>query len=1495
MVSMAGSGGNTRLVLSSSAVNSWPIQANECETLLRALVICLVVVLAPRLLAQTNEMARLALISESTNTAVAADVLTAELSARPNVRLLERNEVDKAYREQALSAGSRDFLKMGQMLGADGLLLLGTIGEGTNQFLTARLIAVKPGVVLSAERFFSPIKDPNAWSSAFADHLEHFLPKLTVLVKDAIPVSIVNLRSARSSADASETERQLKLLAIQRLSSERRIFVLERQRMQALSEEKELKLEDSAFWNGSYLLDGTIDQNGFSTETLTINARLTPPKGGVPIQFEISGSRTNLGSVVNQLAREVTRRLQIQANAPEWKPFDEAAKFFEEARWAMRWGVLAEAESAADAAWALGKTDADCACLRVESYLAELSTTVGHYQKSDYTLSPGYNREGQPLGPPPDDGRVQSAIRGVFAEHRFKGCYSVVRDKSARVAVISFVFADAAPGSANLDRAMHLLELYYNISRNRSVNGLEASTPEANSQNQKWKNLGIQALVAAGQVLQNFNFIPESQEPVAAGLGELRAQARLVVELISKSPSVHDSYFVGERIATRDELAHSVEEGPNLFACLVNWGAYWQETPEDCVELYRELMKSPVFCYIHTGIWFRDLQNPRLIAWNENDRRRVPMVWEQFVQSLAESTNVLWQLESRALALADASNEADLAVGFTNFFNFMITNGDALAANNVELLYLHWGADSLVGAKTGQGVATSTKESLRQLFYSEYGPKLEAMDHEYWSKTVPARKLLAVFADQKNYLKGNRPYEFLEFVRMFESRNYSPAQALELQPLITVYKSNLVARSKSASGIQKSKLIGAIAQVGLLEKEVDRALHPPAAPPYAAPPAPQQTRAVVAKKDERVATPSGAEETATNVILVKKFLQIPLDGLAPNLSGVVVTAHHWQEDKLVLDLNCSGYEYTFDEKGAWKGTRNVTRPAIAILDPATEQWRVVRCAPVDFLHENHFYHHTALCGGVLFTSEGGQVRRYDSSKREWQVLELTDGGNCELFAVNNRLYAANPNLIFEILDGGKRTRILASNRRQPPVSVLDSQNLGTPALFEGSNHSLRVCAGSKIFTWNGDDWSEVCPTPPASFPPMIFPDAVLFVAGVGNQSPGIWRLPTGSDHVEFCAGIDHRRSLEPRGDPKPSWKPPPGLFLPNLPAASRQSNLYLLVDHSTAQDIVNEQQHVITGRKYLPRNGYHAALLCFSGNVAEPQKLLLRFDREEGCLPLTGANRAAPTIRPGLPPAWLLFSTNYLFCGVEHFDAMLGGRAAQSNAIAIGVWMIGLEQINSEVEVQRRFQVAQQAEADALAKQEAERLLAKYDRNHNGIIDSDEKEEALGDPVFIESELDIIDANHNGKLDAEEVAYFDANNNKILEPNEQAGIDIAQHLMAERLLREFDENRDGLLDMSEFNELDQSTREPTAGPVRPGLFELQDANHDGHIDLAELETYLKWQTYVGLVSRGQSTGRLDSRFQMGINNSADFQQRFKTAAESYWRDPRGLSRGYSRP
>lgn len=389
-----------------------------------------------------------------------------------------------------------------------------------------------------------------------------------------------------------------------------------------------------------------------------------------------------------------------------------------------------QANQAVDAVPALGKQDLESAQLQIKTCLAELATGVGKYQQREDSLSP-----------PPTAERVQARVKETLASRpgSAESAYRQNLYDSASTVVISYALPDSPPNKANIGRATRLLDLYYNFSRTH---------PDA-IQNQAWEATGIDALTAASQVLQNFHFVPESQVPVAAELSALRAKTRLVAELFCKSPAVRDGYFVGTRIARQDELARSIGGAGSIYACKVKWGVYWQETPEDCLVLYRELMNSAAFSYIHTDLWLREVQNPRLVAWNQTDRRRAPMVWNRFVQALAASTNVLWQLEARAIAVADSTNEVQLTTSFTNFFNGMFANRDALVANNVEVLYLNWGADKLVSAKTGGSVTSSTTERLKRLFASDYRPRLEAMGRSYRDRTILEEQAPGALQEQK--------------------------------------------------------------------------------------------------------------------------------------------------------------------------------------------------------------------------------------------------------------------------------------------------------------------------------------------------------------------------------------------------------------------------------------------------------------------------------------------------------------------------------------------------------------------------------------------------------------------------------------------------------------------------------------------------------------------------------------------------------------------------
>ena len=391
--------------------------------------------------AQSNfAPARLAIVVENPSAAAAADLLTAELSKRVGLQLMEREQILKVYREQELSAVNTDYLKLGQVLGAEGLMLLDGGMQDTNQWIGVQLVAVRPGVLLSSERFELGRAPAGEWAAAISKHLGILLPKLTVLAKDAHPISVVSLRSAVQSAESRELERQLTLLAIERLSREKDLFVLERRRMQLMTAEKALTgLNDSAFWDGSYLLDGVIDREGYDGNTMRISARLRPPNGSVPTSIEVTCSRTNQAEAINQLTGQVLKALKLNGNGQKWDAAAEAEQYFSEAQWAFKWRLYPQAQAASEAAWALGKQTTDSAVLRICAYFEGVPDKFFQRQISAQAL--------------PDASEIRRCTRALelFAENQ-----QMVFETNARSANSGYLL-----GLQLIRKTAELLESYY--------------------------------------------------------------------------------------------------------------------------------------------------------------------------------------------------------------------------------------------------------------------------------------------------------------------------------------------------------------------------------------------------------------------------------------------------------------------------------------------------------------------------------------------------------------------------------------------------------------------------------------------------------------------------------------------------------------------------------------------------------------------------------------------------------------------------------------------------------------------------------------------------------------------------------------------------------------------------------------------------------------------------------------------------------------------------
>ena len=633
------------------------------------------------------------------------------------------------------------------------------------------------------------------------------------------------------------------------------------------------------------------------------------------------------------------------------------------------------------------------------------------------------------------------------------------------------VKTDVLPEPQSVERAVHLLALYLDYSRTLPPEKIRFGAP--------WHQTGLEVLESASKVLRHFHFVPESQKGAEKSLAELRATARSLSGFLLNAPSVRDFYRPGQRFVNSDSMC-PFRDGPTIFRSIAQYGYLWHERPEDTLAIYRELMSSVAFSYVDAAFQLRDLRDPFLAAWNSVDRVRLPELWEGFVRELNASTNLVCRMEARLLALGEAGTEAEQQTRFNELLASLEANKPALLESRIQPAYITSETEFLIFRllETADMVSES-KDRLRERLRFQLRPWQNAMAEE-WSECRVYREYASRVEEQKEFLRNHTPFYFTKFCRVFDFYHYSREQAAELKPLFTAYRSNLLAQAKDGDAQEKGRVDSILVHLKGREHLVDQRLAAVSRMPTNGMLLATFPGSSKISRESQYPTSSPAdgrssavaEVAPTNIISVRKFLPIPLDALeGGEVRQPTIIAHHWFENRLVLDLTYGGFIYSFDETGDWKRTKSVVRFSIAIIDPETEQWDVINIPGVRSSRFDHRYHRSVLLGKDLFISDEAQVRHFNLETRLWRTLTIPEVGDSELFAVHSRLLAANVHSIIEILDGGNATRILASTRRYPAVSELDTQGgFASPTLFAGPGNLVRAHFGTNIYSWLGDNW-----------------------------------------------------------------------------------------------------------------------------------------------------------------------------------------------------------------------------------------------------------------------------------------------------------------------------------------------------------------------------------------------------------------------------------------
>lgn len=318
---------------------------------------------------------KVAIIVQDPKLSFISDSLTASLSKLPKFELLERAALDKILREKSLGLTQGGAtLAAGRLLGADSLLFLETTHQDTNELMAVRVVATRPGEIIYATRLALPETELTEWAETFSRKLAATISKTAAPDKSTVRISLLNLRSPNDSDDSRRLDRELTELLLLRLAQEPNVIILERKQMAVLETEKEFSNSSENFWAGTYLLDGSVNEKAVDPTHVSITARIASP--GLTNKFEVAGDRTNLNSVIDQLARSMLREIKISPSA-NWEPMKEATENLAEGQWALRWKMWKEAESGAESAWALGLQTAETAALRVRAFAGDSKSMAG--------------------------------------------------------------------------------------------------------------------------------------------------------------------------------------------------------------------------------------------------------------------------------------------------------------------------------------------------------------------------------------------------------------------------------------------------------------------------------------------------------------------------------------------------------------------------------------------------------------------------------------------------------------------------------------------------------------------------------------------------------------------------------------------------------------------------------------------------------------------------------------------------------------------------------------------------------------------------------------------------------------------------------------------------------------------------------------------------------------------------------------------------------------
>ncbi|MEO8164829.1 MAG: CsgG/HfaB family protein, partial [Betaproteobacteria bacterium] len=283
-----------------------------------------------------------------------ADLLTAELSNRPDIRLVERERIDSVLRDLNLSvsglADQSKAIQLGKLLTADAMVLIER--EAGSPTMRVRFVESRSGIRLWDDLRKVSLDQPVI--QRLATDLQAAGRKLKVPAQKRRTVSIMGIVAEKQDVDLVNAARSLHAFLERDLQACDDVVVLERERerLKHLVAERDLTGVELELWSTAVLIEGSVRHAG-AAKQFVLGIKLSRPDGGVLSSLEVQSDEPGLESLRADLLSKVLLALDATASKPRG---GESFQFAIRADQLRNHGLYAEALDSAYAALALAPT-----------------------------------------------------------------------------------------------------------------------------------------------------------------------------------------------------------------------------------------------------------------------------------------------------------------------------------------------------------------------------------------------------------------------------------------------------------------------------------------------------------------------------------------------------------------------------------------------------------------------------------------------------------------------------------------------------------------------------------------------------------------------------------------------------------------------------------------------------------------------------------------------------------------------------------------------------------------------------------------------------------------------------------------------------------------------------------------------------------------------------------------------------------------------------------